>query len=90
MDKGNPLGPGQVGRRTILVLKGSAAYGRWVDQISRASRIPRAILVDLALTEWAQSHGHESPPDRLREFGGAEASSRCPDGGQRGSDPTMW
>ena len=65
MDKENPLGQRQQGRRTICVLKGSAAYGRWLDQLSQHSRLTRATLVDLALAEWAQQRGHEPPPKRF-------------------------
>jgi hypothetical protein len=52
-------------RRTIAVLKGSAEYQLWVNQLSRTTRIPPTTLLDIALSEWAQLHGHEPPPRRL-------------------------
>ena len=53
------------GRRTIVVLKGSAEYQRCVNQLSRNTRIPLTTLLDIALSEWAQLHGHEPPPRQL-------------------------
>jgi hypothetical protein len=53
------------GRRTIVVLKGSAEYQRCVNRLSRNTRIPPTTLLDIALSEWSQLHGHEPPPRRL-------------------------
>jgi hypothetical protein len=53
------------GTRTVVYLKGSAEYGRWVDQLERDTRIPRVTMVDLALAEWAQRKGFPAPPLRL-------------------------
>jgi hypothetical protein len=63
-------------RRTVLLLKGTDEYAQWVAELSRATRIPRATLVDLALTYWARKHGHPAPPTRLSGAGRAGDQER--------------
>jgi hypothetical protein len=63
-------------RRTVAVLKGTAEYARWVERLSREARIPTANLLDIALCEWAEQHGHPAPPTRLSGPGRAEAQER--------------
>ena len=65
MDERDTLEFGRDARGTIAVLKGSTEYAQWVDQLSRDTRLPRAVLLDLALSEWAQQRGHPAPPGRL-------------------------
>ena len=52
-------------RQTIILMKGNEQYAQWVEQLSQATRIPRATLFDVALAAWAEQHGHAVPPKRL-------------------------
>jgi hypothetical protein len=60
-----PPESGHEATHTIAVLKGSAEYQLWVKRLSRNTRMPPTTLLDIALSEWAQLHGHEPPPRRL-------------------------
>jgi hypothetical protein len=53
------------GSRTVVVLKGTTAYLKWVAQLARVTRIPAPNLFDIALAEWARRQGHIEPPSRL-------------------------
>jgi hypothetical protein len=49
---------------TIIALKGSAEYREWLMSVSKQSRIPAAVIVDVALARWAEDNGYPTPPRR--------------------------
>ena len=49
---------------SIINLKGSAAYRDWLSGRSKATLIPAAAIVRLALAEWASRNGHPRPPEK--------------------------
>ena len=51
-------------RRTIIAVKGTKEWGEWLASLSGASRLPAAVLVEVALAEWASLHGYPAPPKR--------------------------
>lgn len=56
------LDGGRANRGAIVGLKGSAAYGEWLDGLSEETSITKATIVRLALRMWAESRGLPSPP----------------------------
>jgi hypothetical protein len=65
MTESEIVGSKSPARRTIVLMKGNEQYSKWFEQLSQATRIPRATLVDVALAEWAERHGFRAPPVRL-------------------------
>jgi hypothetical protein len=60
-----PSGDGPaVPRRTIIAIKGTKEWGEWLATASKASGVPAAVLVEVALAEWASRHGFTAPPGR--------------------------
>ena len=53
-----------VPRRTIIAIKGTREWGEWLASASKASGVPAAVLVEVALAEWASRHGYPAPPGR--------------------------
>jgi hypothetical protein len=51
-------------RSAVIHLKGTAEYVEWLERLHRKTHIPKAILVRLALAEYAERHGHDAPPER--------------------------
>jgi hypothetical protein len=51
-------------RVTVIALKGSPEYRDWLGDLSKRSRIPTAVIVDLALADWAKKNEMPPPPDR--------------------------
>jgi hypothetical protein len=49
---------------SIINLKGTAAYRDWLSGLSKKTHIPAAVIVRLALAEWAVKNGHPSPPEK--------------------------
>ena len=49
---------------SIINLKGTAAYRGWLSGLSKKTHIPAAVIVRLALAEWALKNGHPSPPEK--------------------------
>jgi hypothetical protein len=49
---------------SVINLKGTPALRDWLSTLSRATHIPAAAIVRLALAEWASKHGHASPPEK--------------------------
>jgi hypothetical protein len=49
---------------SIINLKGSAAYRDWLSGLSKKTHIPAAMIVRLALADWAKQNGHASPPEK--------------------------
>lgn len=49
-------------RETILYLKGSNEYFRFVNGVHDKSQIPKAQMFRLAFAEWCEKHGHGTPP----------------------------
>lgn len=55
----------KTGQVSIAQLKGSAEWRDWFSRLTEFSRMPGAVLIDLALKEWAERHGFdEAPPKR--------------------------
>jgi hypothetical protein len=50
-------------RIAVIHLKGTPAYADWLESIHRATHIPKAVLIRLAVAEWAKNHGHPEPPE---------------------------
>ena len=61
-----PAPPPKAGRDfvSIINLKGSEAYRDWLAGISKKTHIPAAVIVRLALGDWAAENGHPSPPEK--------------------------
>src|SRR4051794_27950581 len=51
-------------RRTIVAVKGTREWGEWLASVSRASGLPAAVMVEVALAEWAARQGYPAPPER--------------------------
>lgn len=56
---------GRADRRTIIVLKGTAAYQAWLDGAVEKTRMPASVLIDVAVAKWAADNGLPEPPSRL-------------------------
>lgn len=56
------LDGGQANRGVLVGLRGSPAYGEWLDNLSEETSIPKASIVRLALKAWAESRGLPAPP----------------------------
>lgn len=54
---------GQDERETVVHMKGSPAYVKWLDDINKKTYIPKVQLVRIALAEWAERHRHPKPPE---------------------------
>ncbi len=54
--------PTQAGRVTIINLKGTAEEGAWLEEVHRKTHVPKAVIVRLALAEWAKRNGHPAYP----------------------------
>ena len=65
MTESEIVGSKSQGRRTIILMKGNEEYEQYVADLSKATRIPRATLFDVALADWAQRNGYQAPPVRL-------------------------
>lgn len=49
----------------VISIKGSPAWKAWLDALSRHCRMPKAVLIDVALAEYAAKIGFEpEPPPR--------------------------
>jgi len=53
---------GPVARSTIINLKGSTEQVDWLESVHRKTHLPKAVIVRLALSEWAAAHGHPTFP----------------------------
>lgn len=60
--KGRPKAKALAPRTTIINLKGSQELADWLEAIHRTTHIPKAVIVRLALGEWAENHDHPSIP----------------------------
>jgi hypothetical protein len=58
-----PPQPESMERETIINMKGSRAYSEWLESVHRKTHIPKVVIFRLALAEWAERNGHESPPE---------------------------
>lgn len=47
----------------VIHLKGTVQYAQWLEDLHRRTHIPKAVLIRLALAEWAEHHGHPAPPE---------------------------
>lgn len=56
---------GRADRRTIIVLKGTAAYQDWLDGAAEKTRMPASVIFDVAVAKWAADNGLPEPPSRL-------------------------
>ncbi|HWD08137.1 MAG TPA: hypothetical protein VHA57_03475 [Actinomycetota bacterium] len=50
-------------RATIINMKGSPDYSEWLEGVHRRTHIPKVQIFRLALAEWAEKHGHPTPPE---------------------------
>ena len=50
-------------RETIVNMKGSPEYSDWLEGIHRKTHMPKVQVFRLAIAEWAERHGHPSPPE---------------------------
>jgi hypothetical protein len=50
-------------RVAIIHLKGTPEFAEWLESVHKATHIPKASIVRLALKEWAENHGHAAPPE---------------------------
>ena len=48
----------------VVSIKGSPAWKEWLDALAEYCRMPKAVLIDVALTEFAARSGFEPPPPR--------------------------
>ncbi len=51
-------------RGSILILKGSKAYADWFRRLVEFARMPGAVVMDRALTDWAKRFGFGEPPPK--------------------------
>jgi hypothetical protein len=51
-------------QKTILSLKGADEWKDWLARLTDFSRMPTAVLIDVALKEWAERHGFPDPPPK--------------------------
>ena len=49
---------------SVINLKGSDDYRAWLAGVSKKTQITAAVIVRLALAEWASKHGHAAPPEK--------------------------
>lgn len=63
MGRPKPKPPVEEQRESVIHMKGSREYVEWLDTIHKRTHIPRVKIVRLALAEWAERHGHETPPE---------------------------
>jgi hypothetical protein len=54
--------PAQPARTTIINLKGSEEQAAWLEAVHRKTHLAKSVIVRLALTEWAERHGHQAFP----------------------------
>lgn len=59
----DPSAASAEGRVVIIHLKGSPDYAEWLETLHDSTHIAKATLVRLALKEYAQKHGHPTPPE---------------------------
>jgi hypothetical protein len=52
-----------VASAAVMHLKGSPAYGEWLEGLHRTTHLQKTTIVRLALAEWAERHGHPAPPE---------------------------
>lgn len=45
-------------RTTIISLKGTQKQADWLESVHRKTHIPKAVIIRLALAEWAKSRGY--------------------------------
>jgi hypothetical protein len=50
-------------RETVIHMKGSPGYVKWLDDVHRKTHIPKVQIFRIAVSEWAARNGHEEPPE---------------------------
>jgi hypothetical protein len=50
-------------RESIVNMKGSPEYAGWLEGVHKKTHIPKVQIIRLALSEWAEKHGHTLPPE---------------------------
>lgn len=48
-------------RQPIAGFRGTEAFGLWVADVIKFSRLPASVLIEHALVEWAERHGYPEP-----------------------------
>ena len=51
-------------KRSLASLKGGVKYSEWSDGLVGHSHLPATILIEHALREYAENHGHDGPQSR--------------------------
>lgn len=59
---GRPPNPEPLERVTIINLKGTPEYRKWLDEFSEATHIPASSLVRLGLIALAKEYARDEPP----------------------------
>jgi hypothetical protein len=49
---------------SVINLKGTDDYREWLTGVSKKTHIAAAVIVRLALAEWAKKNGHAAPPEK--------------------------
>ena len=52
-----------VARPILIGLRGTPEYSAWLERVHRKTSIPKAVILRLALKVWAETNGHELPPE---------------------------
>jgi hypothetical protein len=55
--------PDDGARETVVHMKGSPEYVRWLDQVHKKTHIPKVQIFRIAVRDWAERNGHLLPPD---------------------------
>jgi hypothetical protein len=50
-------------RVSVIHLKGSKAYRKWLADATRETKYPQAVIVRWAVAQWAESQGLNPPPE---------------------------
>jgi hypothetical protein len=54
--------PEKAPKPTVLAMKGSLEWKRWLERAARHCRLSTSTLVDLAVAEYVKARGFDDPP----------------------------
>jgi predicted transcriptional regulator len=46
----------------VVSIRGTPEWKDWLDELARHCRMPKSVLIDIALAEYATRHGFDPPP----------------------------
>jgi hypothetical protein len=49
-------------RAVIVTFKGYPEFDEWMDRLAASMRLPKSLLIEHALIEYARSHEFDEPP----------------------------